>query len=165
MIPISHSKIVVAEVGELRQLLKSPNLISNNIAHFWLQDPQETKIQMPYGYEHSEGIQYSIICKVDINNIIPGKINKGTATYIDGSVVKRCSQWKFIEGDLVFQTLFSPKKCRKPLGKKGNLKLYNGVVQVKTGFVVGYVPSTLAYMKYSINGIVKKELYNFYIIC
>ena len=132
--------------------------------HNWRVDTSETDYHMPYGFESSEGVQYSIICKVG-DRVIPGKVFEGRPTYTDNFEIKECEKWKFVEGRLVHELDFQRTHCRYPLGKDGDRRFYNGVVHLRSGYVVGKVDENLSTIAFSHKGVVEIRKNNFYIIC
>ena len=155
-----RDRIIIADIEDLRGLLEKKSVTK----HKWKKDVDETDYHMLYGYDNMDGEQYSILCKVD-KDIIPGKISNGKATYTEGFDVKECLEWRFVEGRLVHETDFSSVKCRKPLGKMGDKRYYNGVVHLRNGYVVGKVDASLNLFEFSRDDQVQVRRNNFYVIC
>ena len=162
LIGFSISKIIVADIEDIRNLLINEE---RRKTHYWNSKIDDTDEHMQYGFDTLEGVQYSIICRVDNDTIIPGKISKGKATYTSNFQEKKCESWKYVEGRLVHELDFLHTKCRRPLGKEGNQRFYNGVAHLKTGYVVGKVDEHLHAIEYSRDGVVEIRKNNFYIIC
>ena len=161
IISLLNAKIIIADVGDIRKLLFDKPVKRK----LWETDITLINDRMQYGYETFEKLQYSIICKITDDKILPGKISRGRATYIENKVEKKCDSWRFVEGRLVHVLDFKNKRCRKPLGKDGVNKYFNAVAHVKSGFVVGSVDSSFKKpMEYSIRGQIKSERVNYYLI-
>ena len=161
LIHLSYSKIQVVDIKDVRNLLLNSN---SHAKHNWESEIDETTYHMQYGFDTIEEVQFSIICRVG-QDIIPGKISKGKASYTLNFEEKTCTHWRFVEGRLVHELDFQSVKCRRPLGRVGTDRFYNGVAHLKTGYVVGKVLSDLEYIEFSRNGIVETRKNNFYIIC
>ena len=159
LLSLYTSKIIIADISDLRELLEKPVP-----KHNWKTDVEEKTFHMQYGFDNMEGVQYSVICKAGAK-IIPGKISNKRATYTENFEEKECTHWRFVEGRLVHEVDFANVKCRRPLGKDGEKRFYNGVVHLKTGYVVGKVDSNLNTIEFSRNGIVEIRRNNFYVIC
>ena len=129
---LTHNKIIIAEVSELRRLLNPALTMKEQIK----QKKNNKKPSQVYGFEYDSGEVVPIICISAIYGNLPGKLTKLKATFTSNGDQLVCKNYKKITGDLRPASL-GVAGCKSTGSEGGIGRFWNALIINKNGVSPG----------------------------